>query len=253
MISKIALNRFDRIWKLFDRTMFELRGSMFLIEPFEQFFTIDFAKSLTEESAKSEFHRKLNRWGQIERVEHIPDMRIETLSDGTEIRFSEFSNPELKWSRTFILSSFYNLCCLGSHHVTIEELIFEAIQYRNEIPATNSSRIAFLNLVGISKSFLLAEWGQDIIRRAISNDDEELFKKLSRWINEDTTKKRFNTAKSWLATTLLWYLGGKDLHPRNEFMTLLQQRGLLSSHMSEDSFRGMLSLLGLLKNLTDSK
>lgn len=253
MISEIAFRRFDQIWKLFDRSMFEMRGSMFLIEPFEQFFSFEFADSLTKNDAKTHFHRRLDRWGQIERVEHPPDIRIETLSDGTEIQFSEFNNPELKRSRLFILSSFYNLCCLGSHHVTIEELIFEAVQYRNEIPATNSSRIAFLNLVGISRSFLLAEWGQDIMRRAISNDDDKLFQKLSCWINEDTTRKRFDTAKTWLGTTLLWYLGGKDLHPRSEFMALLQQKGVLSSHMAEDSFRGMLSLLGLLKNLTDSK
>ena len=52
MISEIARLHFIEIWKLFDRRMLDVGGSMFLIEPFKQYFSLDFAKDLTPEIAK---------------------------------------------------------------------------------------------------------------------------------------------------------------------------------------------------------
>jgi hypothetical protein len=233
--------------------MFDARGSMFTIEPFEKYFSIEYADSLTNESASAMLHMQLRKWGKIERENHPPQTREVILEDGKKVNIPHFHDPELEWSRKFIIGSFYNICCLGSHQLSIEELIFLANTYRKSIDAAEESKDAFCKLLGISRAFLLAEWAKNIFHKAISNDDDELFKKISRWINENTPIKRFDTARTWLGTTLLWYLGGKDIKPRREFMLFLREKGILSIHMEEDSFNAMLSNLKLSKDFNITK
>lgn len=226
---------------------------MYSIEPLEKYFPIAFAESLTENDARTRLHRGLVKWGETEMAWTGPKIRTEILEDGTEIKFAEPRSREELAASQFVLDSFYNLCCLGSYHQTIEELVFWAHRYRLRMPAEKASRDAFLKLIGISQSFLIAEWAQEILYRAVSNRDEKLFKGLSRWVIEDIPSKRFITAKTWLGTTLLWYLGGKDMRPRTMFMELCQEKGVVSSHIEPRSFRSMLSNLGLIRGQRTSK
>lgn len=230
-----------------------MSGSMFTIEPLRKYFPMSFADSLTEDSAISRFHAGLDTWGRLELAYKGPKTRTETLDDGTEVIVPEFPDRDEWESRFFILDSFYNLCCLGTNYKTIEQLVFLANMYRSEMPAKKASRDAFLRLLGVSRSFLLAEWSQDILMRAISNNDEVLFKHLPRWLNENIPVRRFNTVMIWLGTTLLWYLGGKDIYPRKQFLWFLKQKGIVSKRMSSESFKAMLSNLGLTRNLSVSK
>ncbi|MCJ7457766.1 MAG: hypothetical protein MUP17_02095 [candidate division Zixibacteria bacterium] len=253
MINDIALKHFDELWSLFDRVMLGFLGSDFLIEPFRQFFSRSFVEQLTEEKAKNNLHIQLLEWGRIEQSEYEIEI-IETLElpDGTKYEKTQFKDPKVRWARNFILTAFYNLCCLAAHKVTIEELIFSAYKDINKSKTDRKDIKAFYKLIGISNSFLLSEWAQDIVEKAIANSDKDFFRGMTRWLNEDTPSKKFDTASTWLGTTLLWYLGGKDLL-RREFMLLLKQKGILSPQMQELSFNAILSKLHLFKNLDITK
>jgi len=253
MISETALKHFDQLWILFDRSWLDAKGSMFLIEPFQHYFPTGFVDKLTEEEARIMLHKSLLEWGKIEQQEHEVEIRYLELPDGRQIPDPRFKDPKVRWSRSFILTAYYDLCCLATHKKSIEELIYIANKYRNREPEGDDDIKAFYKLVGISKSFLLAEWTHGIISRAVSKRDEEFFKGLCKWLKEDTSTKRFDTARIWLGTTLLWYLGGKDITPRRNFMLLLRKKGIISSQLDELSFNAMLSKLRLLRDLVITK
>lgn len=253
-ISEIALKHFDEIWWLFDRRLFEFRGSMFLIEPFKRYFPLKLVDRLTEKDAKNSLRKDMEKWGQIEQNEHEKEIVKEReLPDGGVSKRTQFKDPEVRWARVFILTSFYNLCCLAAHKKTIAELIFEAYQYCAQDTPPAGSRKAFYKLLGITNSFLLAEWAREIFYKAIANDDRAFFKGVSKSLNEDTMSKRFDTARPWIGTTMLWYLGGKNIFPRKEFMELLRQKKVISGSMKAESFKAMLSNLGLTKDLSVTK
>lgn len=253
MISDIAVKHFDELWYLFDRKLLDFKGSEYLIGPFGQFFPRSFAEQLTEERARCALHIQLLEWGRIEQSEHeIEIIETNELPDGKKIELTQFKDPKVRWARDFILTAFYNLCCFAAHKATIEELIFSAFKDINKSETDRTDIKAFYKLIGISNSFLLSEWARDIIGKAIANSDKDFFRGLTRWLNEDTPSKKFDTARTWLGTTLLWYLGGKDLL-RREFMLLLKQKGILSPQMQELSFNAILSKLHLFKNLDITK
>ena len=245
-LSVIPLRNFEEIWKLFDRKMFQLGGSLFLVEPLENYFTIDFVSGLDKDRAKLLFHEDLTKWGEIEQTDHEKEI-IDTIEfpDGTKHSITQFKDPNVRWARKFILTAFYNLCCLAARKITIEELIFIA----NTIPNTKNSKEinkAFFELIGISNSFLSAEWARQIIQRAVSNRDTKFFKELSKWLIKDIPSERFITARTWLGTTMLWYLGGKDI-PRRDFMIVLRDYKLIPKGKDEYSFNAELSKLKLIK------
>lgn len=249
MISDIALSNFDGIWKLFgnkENGLLNAGGSMFLIEPFNQFFSLEFANSLTIESAHDIFHLDMAKWGRIEQNEHEREIiDYYELPNGKKYPITQFKDLDVRWARNFIISAFYNLCCLASRKKTIEEFIFVA----NQSPADNNPEEinkAFFELIGISNSFLTTEWTKEIILRAISNRDSGFFKDLSKCLNKDIAPETFDTARTWLGTTMLWYLGGKDMK-RRDFMLLLRTKDVLSPQVEELSFNSQLSKLRLIK------
>lgn len=250
MIGDIALAHFDRLWELFDKNWLEFGGSQFLIEPFEHLFSQAFANELTEEDARYGLHRGLLRWGEIEQSEHDIEI-VEELEfpDGGKMPLTRFKNPKVRWSRSFILTAFYSLCCLQANRASLEELIFKAVQARHATGFEKDQLVALRCLLGISKSFILAEWFQDLAHKALSNSDDGFFHKISLWLKQKSVpRERFGTIRPWLGTTLLWYLGGKDL-PRREFMLLLRTKGILSRQADELTFNAMISNLKLIKGL----
>ena len=226
--------------------MLDAGGSWFLVEPLKQFFSLEFANSLTKESAHDIFHLNMAKWGQIEQNEHEREIiDYHELPNGKKYPKTQFKDLDVRWAREFIISAFYNLCCLASRKKTIEEFIFIA----NQSPVDNNPKEinkAFLELIGISNCFLTAEWSKKIIQRAVSNRDSEFFKDLSKWLQKDIPVEKFDTARTWLGTTMLWYLGGKNL-VRNEFMSILQEKDILSPQTEELSFNAQLRRLNLTK------
>jgi len=217
---------------------------MFTIEPFEKYFPLSFANGLTKENAIIGFRNDLEKWGQIEQSEHEKEVVEEfELPDGAKFEKTQFKDPAVRWARSFIITSFYNLCCLAARKKTIEELIFEAWNYRIESSPPPESIKAFNHLLGISNAFLQSEWSKEIFYKATANDDVDFFKKMGRWLVVDTPKENFTTARKWLGVTMLWYLGGKDISPRREFMNLLKLKGVMSGDQTEESFNAELRKL----------
>lgn len=247
MLTENSIHHFDELWKLFDRTVLDIGGSMFLVDPFKEYFPQSFVNSLNAEDARTLLHRKMTKWGDLEQLEHEIEVYHEhKFEDGQVARLTRFKEPEIRSSRGFILSAFYNLCCLAANKQTIEELVFLANTDSDSIPMSESSRNAFMKLVALSNSFLLAEWAQNQIHRAVSNSDEEFFKALSKNLKMNTAVEKFPVARSWLGTILLWYLGGKDLK-RRDFMLLLRKKDVIADSLQEPSFNAMLSKLKLIK------
>lgn len=257
MISDIALRNFNKIWRLFgnkEKGMLDAGGSNFLIEPFRQFFSSEFANSLTEESAHESFHLNMAKWGQIEQNEHETEIfEYMELPNGEKLPRTRFKDPSARWARTFIFSAFYNLCSISTNYNSIEELIYFAVKDKYVRDTDGEDISAFIKLIELSNSFLIAEWGQEIIHKAISNNNREFFAKFSKAIEKNSAREKFDTIKRWMGVVMLWYLGGRDIKPRKLFLNYLQQNGVIAKGTKHDSFQSMLSNLGLTKNLNLSK
>lgn len=223
-------------------------GTLLRVYPLKRYFSNEFADSLTEEQAGAYLHLELAEWGRIERQEpRLEKQRYFKIPGGPKIPEPRKMDIEHEWSRAFIKSAFYNLCCLATYGETIEELVYTANQSRSSQHCTIPQLKSLKRLVSFSKSFILAEWVQRMIFKAISNEDHRFFQYLSKALVRDTAAPRFHTAKTWLGTVLLWYLGGKDIRPRQKFLQLLQDKGILPHTFDEFSFRAMLYNLGLTK------
>jgi hypothetical protein len=97
----------------------------------------------------------------------------------------------------------------------------------------------------LSKTFLLAEWVQDMIERAIANRDVAFFKVLSNAVTEDIMVDTSVAAREWLVVILLWFLGGREYDTRRLFLYNLQRRRLLPHYITEESLNAELRRLGL--------
>jgi len=246
-LNDITLMHFDQLWELFDKKLLDAGGSMFLINPFREFFPKSFADRMSPESAKTRLHQNLARWGEIEQAVHEIEVTEEhQFEDGSKFQLTQFKDSDVRWAREFIFTAFYNLCCLAANKQTIEELILISMSDPNSVPMSTTSRTAFLRLIDFSNSFLLSEWAQDLIHRAVSNSDDKFFTGLSLSIKKNSAKAKFPVAKSWLGTILLWYLGGKNLK-RREFMDILLDRKIISLYLDLPTFNAMLWELHLHK------
>lgn len=257
MISDIAQRNFDNLWDIFDRKWGRFGGTVFRVHPFQRFFSRDFARNLTQEKAKTNLRRQLQDWGEFAQREELfeearPDY-LPHLEIPEDAVFPVRPKMEPGFARQwwFIVGVQHNLRCLSYHRMTIEEKIHVAYQFRHHRMGTNEDHKALYDLLRISKSFLLAEWAQDMILKAVSNDDHAFFQNFSNALaEEEIPAERSGTARTWFGVMLLWHLGGKDLKPRRKFMNLLRQKSVLSAQMEEPQFRSMLTKLKLTKKLT---
>jgi hypothetical protein len=252
MIGKIALRNFDFFWDLFKRHwQDDYGGTVFLVHPFEYFFSRDFAADLTKEAARTNIHSQLHIWGMVARRRELfqgswPSNRLDgkVLSQAPKV---DIEHHRMWW---FMVRAYYNVCCLCYHRQTIEEKILVACRKFVDLKCTPKSKRALYDLLRLSKSFLLAEWVHDLIYKAVSNGDHGFFKSISNaLVREQIPPEESDVAKSWFAVTLLWHLGGKEMKPLREFMNLLCRRSIISSELEEHDFRSMLSKLGLTKKL----
>lgn len=251
MFSEAGLRHFDQLWNLFDRKWFDLGGSKYLVQPLSRYLTQRYARSLRANRVGHYLHSQLERWGAVEQRAHEREgIVMNELPSGEKIEVGLTVAADVEDTRAFILGAFYNLCCLAAHKVTIEQLIFEATRKRKPKTIEDNRAIqqAFLKLVGISNAFVAAEWAQPIILTAVANWDQDFFNRLGRRLRENVPVKRFNTARTWLGTILLWYLGGKLLR-RRELMLRLRNKGVLAHDVSELTFNRTLHKLGLITYL----
>jgi len=252
MINDIAEKNFDYLWKQFDNYLNDYGGASFRIDPLKEYFSSDFAKSLTKETAASNFHGQINKWSEIIRKESLVEYYDRIFGPGPLFIFEtpryNGSFSEIQW---FIPKAYYNIACIVINRKAIEELIFYAIQYRKPKSTGDDLRLrkkclnSLGKLLSLSNAFLSAEWTKDLISTAVSNDDKDFFQVISKSINKNDFENKEETIKTWLSTFLLWYLGGKDIYPRIEFHWYLRQKDLITSKMEIESFHAMLSNLGL--------
>lgn len=253
MINEFAFSQFKKVWELFDKKVFELGGSSFLIDPFKPYFPLKYPLELTREKAELSLHEGLFEWGFLAQAKpELITIGEIPLKSGEVYKFQIPKNPRIAKSRQFIFYAFFNICCLAIHKQTLEELIFEAYYKFPDEQYLLSREKAFTKLVGISNSFLLTGWTYNILFQAISIEDKVFFRNLSKAINKNIPYERFNSARTWLGTTLLWYLGGKDMK-RRDFMLFLSKEKILSPQMEELSFNVMISKLKLKKDLLITK
>ena len=218
---------------------------MFRIFPLKRYFSKEFADTLTQETAGSLLHVELRRWGEVEQTPAVfGEQRFYEIPDGPTLPIPREIDPDHNWSEGIIMSAFYNLCCLATYGQTIEELVYEANKSHHSRYCSDVQLKALEKLISFSSAFLLAEWVQRMIFKAISNNDHRFFVHYARAIRKNSAQVRFGTARQWLGTSLLWYLGGDKL-PRKEFKWTLIDLGVVSNKMSDSSFRGMLANLGL--------
>lgn len=255
-INEPAMIWFDSLWDFFDNHWRNAGGINYKIWPFEQYFSMKFVNTLNENKAKTHFRHQLERWGEIEQNPPIFEKpQYFQIPGGPKLQRPPRTDSDHEWAFKFVFNSFYNLCCLARYNVTIEELIFIANKYRlshnvskQELDEINAQALgAFRKLISLSNSFLLAKWVQKMIYKAIANNDKQFFHYLSLDLEKDTSFEKYDTARAWLGTILLWYLGGKDIRPRKMFMAILQEKTILSKDMTWESFKAMLSNLGLTK------
>ena len=255
MIGKTAMSNFEFLWEVFDQSWDRFGGMVFNVHPFKQFFPREFARSLTEESAKSNLHQQLAQWAKFAQENVLyEDNRADyaglEIPEGMTFRVRHKMGPEFTDMWWLIVSAHFNVRCLVYHRMTIEEKIVVACRKFVDLRCTKESRRALYDLLRISKSFLLAEWVHDLIHKAVSNGDQGFFKNLSNALaHELAPSEKSNVAKSWFAVTLLWYLGGRKTRPLSEFMDKLCEIPLSAGHMEEHEFRSMLTKLGLTRQM----
>lgn len=247
MISKTSEEHFDQLWSVFNQWWTDMGGTALRVNPLKRYFPNKFAESLTEEKAGAYLHLQLTEWGRIERkrLRLKKQKYFQVPEGGPRVPIPREMDKKHNWSRAFVRSAFYNLCCLATYGKTIEELVFTINESRSSRHCTVPQLKALQRLISFSKSFLLAEWVQRMILKAISNEDDRFFLYLAKALVKDAAKPRFHTARQWLGTAVLWYLGGKDIHPRQEFVKFLKDKKILPNSIDETSFRAMLGNLGL--------
>ena len=249
------MSNFEFLWEIFDRDWDRFGGTVFNVHPFTHFFPREFAQSLTEESAKINLHRQLCQWSKFAQENVLfEDNRGDYA--GLEIPDDMRFHRRHKMGREFtdmwwlIVRAHFNVRCLVYHRRTIEEKIMIAYRKFVDCGCTKESGQTLYDLLRISKSFLLSEWVHDLIYKAVSNGDHEFFMKLSNALaHELVPSEESDVAKTWFAVILLWYIGGRDITPTRQFMTLLRRYRIISKQMEEHNFTSTLSKLGLTKKL----
>ncbi len=261
VIEKVAQNNFDGFWTMFDKRWAEFGGTVFYIHPFQGFFSKQFADELTEKTVRSRLHRQLEDWGRF--AQQVPlfheNHPFHDPKDPTSLKPVLMLTEEAKKYYWFIIGAYYNLCCLSTYKQTIEELVLAVNQYlRRDMPTMPDSTKerayeAFRKLLSVSNSFLLAEWTQELIHKAVSNRDQDFFVLMSKALTCDMPSEHYYVARQWLGTALLWYLGGKDIKPRRRFLRFLKDKSIIPEQKEEEPFNADLSKLGLTKDLNITK
>ena len=242
MIGETAMSNFEFLREIFDENWDRFGGTVFNVRPFTQFFPRTFARSLTEESAKSNLHLQLSQWGKFAQEKllfekdrrespglEVPDDMTFPMRHRTEPEFSE-----MWW---LLVRAHFNVRCLVYRRMTIEEKILVACRKFVDLRCSKKSKQALYDPLRISESFLLAEWVHDLIHKAVSNGDHAFFKKLSNALaHELVPSNKSDAAKLWFAVTLLWYLGDRELTPIRKFITLLRRCRIISRQMEEHNF-----------------
>lgn len=241
MISEIAWENVRWIQEnIFDRWE-QFGGKMIAVDSFRPYLKRAWIKRLRPSTARHRFLKELNRWAAVASHEYLfaPEYTTDYSKDPPEAAF--LSNvplfhgelTELYW---FMLRAHFNLYCLATHRKTIEELALGAYAYcskteRHTKEFDEAARRDLWRLLSLSNSFLLAQWVQDMVERAVSNRDKAFFTRMSNAIQRDLMDRQTGTAKQWLLVTLLWYLGGRNMKPQREFLQLLKKEQILPSRI----------------------
>lgn len=228
---------------------------MIAVDTFRPFFKRSWVKRLKPSTARSRFIEDIKHWADVASHEHL--FAKEYFDDYNDeppmvsfLHNVALHQGELAELHLLLLRAHFNLYCLATHRKTIEELALGAYAYCSKTEKhtkefDEAARRDLWRLISLSNSFLLAEWVQDMVERAICNRDKKFFTRLSNAIKRDLMDRQTQTAKQWLLVTLLWFLGGRDIKPQRKFLQLLKKEKILPAATTEASFNVSLYAIGL--------
>ena len=248
MISKIAWDNIHWLKAAFFDKLQHIGGSSVAVDSFRPYLKRSWVKRLKTSGSRKMLFAEIENWAVG--IKSTPLFTVvKTKSRGKGIHVAR-GGPEYSELISFLLRTHYNLYSLATHRKTIEELALGAYAYCSKSPVhtkkfDQKALADFRRLLRLSKTFLLAEWVQDMIERAIANRDVAFFKVLSNAVTEDIMVDTSVAAREWLVVILLWFLGGREYDTRRLFLYNLQRRRLLPHYITEESLNAELRRLGL--------
>jgi hypothetical protein len=230
--------------------MTHIGGTIYDVVPFRPYMKRSWIKLLRPHTARRRFLRELQVWGQEIRTIPLTTMWMrDDWDEGIQVARGGEDYSRLLNSVFYMR---YNLYCLSTYRQTIEELALGASVYNcrtmHHTDEMDKAAIADLKrLLRLSKMFLMAEWVQDMIERAIANRDAYFFSAVSNSLRRNLTDDPSMSAVQWLLVILLWFAGGKDYPRRRDFLLDLQRHDILPWAVDEYTFSAQLRKLGITK------
>ena len=252
MISDIAWENVLWLKESFFQKIDKYGGKSIAVDSFEPYFDKHWVQSLDINTARSIFLNEIAEWSVKISSTHLTNSYTFTTDKKVETIHTAKGGDEYSYLLNFLFRSHYNLYCLSTYRKTIEELALSAYSYcdSKRVHDKKSDKKAFADfrrLLRLSNSFLLTEWVHEMIVKAISNQDKPFFRIISNSVKINLLEDSSTEAIQWLLVILLWYMGGKDIKPRREFLHILIQKGILSPETvdNEDEFRSQLATFGI--------
>lgn len=252
MISKIAWKNISWLEKVFFKRLDAHGGMLIAVEPFRPYLKRDWIKSLQPPTARQQLFTEIKAWAKsVGETPLTTTFRMENWKKGQEVQVAR-GGEEYSQSMWFLYQAQYNLYCLSTNRKTIEELALGAYVYNSKkiqhTEQTDKAAIADLRrLLRLSNMFLLAEWVQDMIERAIANRDEDFFRVVSNSIKYNVFASPSQSAVQWLLVILLWFLGGKNYPRYQDFLHNLHIYDILPRSINEFTFSSQMRKFGITK------
>lgn len=221
---------------------------MFAVDSFRPYLTRNWVTNLKPITARNQLFGEVSEWAEKIKVFRLTrEMKMDHWDEGLQV-----ARGGEEYSRliNFLFRSHYNLYSLSYNRKTIEELALSAYAYSGHKAEPNediekAALADFRRLMRLSNTFLLAEWVQDMIVRAISNNDKRFFNIIANAVKVNLLHESSESAVQWLLVALLWFLGGKDYGKRRDFINDLYKNGIILESIDEWTFNAELRRLGL--------
>jgi hypothetical protein len=263
MISDIAWENIVWLKEAFFAQLNSVGGRSIAVNSFSPYLKRNWIKRLKPAGIRRTLFADIESWAVgIKTTPLTTDFKMEHWTKGIQVARGGQEYSEHLW---FLYRNHYNIYALATHRKTIEELALGAYAYCSlpylsaHVDDTEKGKAArkklladrkrafsdFRRLLRLSKTFLLAQWVQDMIELAIANEDRGFFHVLSNAIRKNTLASPTTPAIEWVLVILLWFLGGKEYDRRRSFLHELQQHNILPRSVTEPILNAELRRFGL--------
>jgi len=240
-LSKQGIKLFHRLVNYFGSSFLEIKGNIHL-DHYNKYFKLQKKHGNYLIDKKMAILPWLREWAEIE----LEDRKYDEHVFEGEVLYRRLDSKYTR-ARQKIISSYPELYCLINHKKEIYRLIEDSIKFAvfsNDMEYWKCK--SFFKLVEIDKSFVAANWAQDIIKYAEYWSDSRFFHKLSLALQKPGFRENHDVAEYGLAVILLWYLGGRRLK-HAEFRDELARLGFDRYEFETGTFKSFLNRLGLIK------